>query len=327
MKAEGGQYFVTFRLADSLPVEILRQLEEIPEKQRSKKVEEHLDAAHGECLLGEAAVADLVKQVMLKFKGERYQLHAWVIMPNHVHMLVEPVAGKSLSEILQGIKSVSSHAVNRLLGRDGDFWQSESYDHLIRDDADRARCIEYIAQNPVRAGLVKSAGEFQFSSLHELQKNAGGSPAPQKQVAGDKGGVSELPKPVAVAAKVAPVLPLDARSAEIAGMEWPQLKESVAACTACALHKDRNKTVFGVGDEKADWLFVGEGPGADEDAQGEPFVGQAGKLLDNMLAAIELKRGDNVYIANVVKCRPPGNRNPEPPKWRSASPTCSARSN
>jgi DNA polymerase len=71
------------------------------------------------------------------------------------------------------------------------------------------------------------------------------------------------------------------------------------------------QTVFGVGDEKADWLFVGEGPGADEDARGEPFVGQAGKLLDNMLLAIQLKRGNKVYIANVVKCRPPGNRVPE----------------
>jgi DNA polymerase len=86
----------------------------------------------------------------------------------------------------------------------------------------------------------------------------------------------------------------------------------VAGCTDCPLHAKRNKTVFGVGDENADWLLVGEGPGADEDAQGEPFVGQAGKLLDNMLAAIGLKRGANVYIANILKCRPPGNRNPEP---------------
>jgi DNA polymerase len=71
------------------------------------------------------------------------------------------------------------------------------------------------------------------------------------------------------------------------------------------------QTVFGVGDEDADWLFVGEGPGADEDVRGEPFVGQAGKLLDNMLASIKLRRGHNVYIANVVKCRPPNNRTPE----------------
>lgn len=110
----------------------------------------------------------------------------------------------------------------------------------------------------------------------------------------------------------APALPLDARVADIARMDWPQLKTSVAGCTACPLHKGRNKTVFGVGDEQADWLFVGEGPGADEDAKGEPFVGQAGKLLDNMLAAIGLKRGKDVYIGNMVKCRPPGNRNPEP---------------
>ena len=95
-------------------------------------------------------------------------------------------------------------------------------------------------------------------------------------------------------------------------MEWAELKARVAGCTACPLHATRKKTVFGVGDENADWLFVGEGPGAEEDAQGEPFVGQAGRLLDNMLAAIGLKRGANVYIANVLKCRPPGNRNPEP---------------
>ncbi len=98
----------------------------------------------------------------------------------------------------------------------------------------------------------------------------------------------------------------------VAEMDWPALKACVADCRACGLHEKRNKTVFGVGDENADWLFVGEGPGADEDAQGEPFVGQAGKLLDNMLAAIALKRGANVYIANIVKCRPPGNRNPQP---------------
>ena len=102
------------------------------------------------------------------------------------------------------------------------------------------------------------------------------------------------------------------RRSQIMALDWAALKARVAGCTDCPLHAKRNKTVFGVGDENADWLFVGEGPGADEDAQGEPFVGQAGKLLDNMLAAIRLGRGVNVYIANVVKCRPPGNRNPEP---------------
>jgi uracil-DNA glycosylase len=102
------------------------------------------------------------------------------------------------------------------------------------------------------------------------------------------------------------------RREQILQMDWPQLKASVAGCNACPLHAGRKQTVFGVGDEKADWLFIGEGPGAEEDARGEPFVGQAGKLLDNMLAALGLKRGENVYIANIVKCRPPNNRNPEP---------------
>lgn len=117
-----------------------------------------------------------------------------------------------------------------------------------------------------------------------------------------------------------PVAEVGDRRAEIMSFDWTALKARVAACTDCALHQKRNRTVFGVGDENADWLFVGEGPGADEDAQGEPFVGQAGKLLDNMLAAINLRRGQNVYIANVVKCRPPGNRNPEPTEALACEP-------
>jgi uracil-DNA glycosylase len=101
---------------------------------------------------------------------------------------------------------------------------------------------------------------------------------------------------------------------------WIELKQAVPACTACGLHKGRTQTVFGVGDEDADWLLVGEAPGAEEDRLGEPFVGQAGRLLDNMLAAIDLRRGENVYIANVLKCRPPGNRNPEPEEVAKCTP-------
>lgn len=93
---------------------------------------------------------------------------------------------------------------------------------------------------------------------------------------------------------------------EVARMDWKQLQENVANCVKCDLCKSRRKTVFGTGDRKAKWLFVGEGPGRNEDMQGEPFVGPAGKLLDNMLLAIGLKRGENAYIANIVKCRPAG---------------------
>lgn len=114
--------------------------------------------------------------------------------------------------------------------------------------------------------------------------------------------------------------PRESEAAERAEPGWLELKQAVPACTACALHKTRTQTVFGVGDENADWMLIGEAPGAEEDRLGDPFVGQAGKLLDNMLAAIGLARGRNVYIANVLKCRPPGNRNPEPEEVARCSP-------
>lgn len=112
--------------------------------------------------------------------------------------------------------------------------------------------------------------------------------------------------------------------AKIAAMDWPQLKEIVSDCRRCGLCQGRKNTVFGVGDEKAKWLFIGEGPGRNEDQQGEPFVGPAGKLLDNMLAAMGVKRGDNAYIANIVKCRPTGDdgrdRPPSPQEVASCLP-------
>jgi len=110
------------------------------------------------------------------------------------------------------------------------------------------------------------------------------------------------------------------RAQHIAGLGWDQLRQSIADCSACGLCAQRKQTVPGVGDESAGWLFIGEGPGAEEDARGEPFVGVAGKLLDAMLAAIELKRGENVYIANAVKCRPPGNRTPEAAEMAACAP-------
>lgn len=101
------------------------------------------------------------------------------------------------------------------------------------------------------------------------------------------------------------------RTSRIATMGWDELEADIRACTACELCERRRQAVPGVGDRHARWMLVGEGPGAEEDQRGEPFVGQAGKLLDNMLAAIGLARGEDVYIANAVKCRPPHNRTPE----------------
>lgn len=104
--------------------------------------------------------------------------------------------------------------------------------------------------------------------------------------------------------------PVEKPQPDVRNMDWQALQDCVKNCQACDLAKTRTQTVFGVGDPNADWLIVGEAPGAEEDKRGEPFVGQAGRLLDNMLAAIHLKRGENVYIANVLKCRPPQNRDP-----------------
>ncbi len=101
-------------------------------------------------------------------------------------------------------------------------------------------------------------------------------------------------------------------------MGWPALREAVSICTACDLAQGRTKTVFGTGDEQANWLIIGEAPGQQEDLQGEPFVGRAGLLLTNMLLALGLKR-ESVYIANVVKCRPPQNRDPRPEEITACS--------
>ena len=133
--------------------------------------------------------------------------------------------------------------------------------------------------------------------------------APEESLAVD------LPSPPAQA-EPATAVP----SAALERMDWPTLEQEVAECRACALCAHRRQTVLGVGDRQADWLFIGEGPGSEEDARGEPFVGQAGKLLDNMLAAIGLQRGHQVYIANAVKCRPEGNRTPEPEEIAACKP-------
>ena len=112
----------------------------------------------------------------------------------------------------------------------------------------------------------------------------------------------------------------ESRECSILAFDWPALRQRVEGCTDCRLRASCRQTVFGVGDERASWMLVGEAPGADEDRLGEPFVGQAGRLLDNMLAALGLSREADVYIANVLKCRPPGNRNPQPDEVAQCSP-------
>lgn len=131
------------------------------------------------------------------------------------------------------------------------------------------------------------------------------------------------PLPVPVQATVAPLVQQAETDVPPSGplsSDWPALEDAIRHCRACPLYEHRRQAVPGVGDYRPDWLFIGEGPGAEEDARGEPFVGQAGKLLDAMLAAIELQRGDRVYIANAVKCRPPNNRTPEATEMAACRP-------
>jgi DNA polymerase len=137
---------------------------------------------------------------------------------------------------------------------------------------------------------------------------------------------AETPVP---ATREAPVAVLQAepglRPLHVDTMGWPELREAVSGCTACKLCTGRKQTVFGVGNERAHWMIVGEAPGEQEDLKGEPFVGKSGQLLDNMLRAVGLTRGEapadqQVYIANTVKCRPPGNRNPEPAELAQCEP-------
>lgn len=159
------------------------------------------------------------------------------------------------------------------------------------------------------------------------------SPPQVAPVARPQPAVAAAPTPVAAPVPT-PVAAPGSLPAGIPGMDWAELEAAVATCRACGLCQGRTQTVFGVGDRQADWMVVGEAPGREEDRLGEPFVGQAGKLLDNMLAAIGLSRRadaqpgaadrgrplQGVYIANVVKCRPPNNRNPEPEEIAACEP-------
>ena len=318
LKAEGGIYFVTFRLADSLPQSALEELKEIPKEARYKAIEAHLDAGHGDCLLSNPKIAQLIMHTLKTFDGERYVLHDWVVMPNHVHLVIEPRGEHSLSDILHSLKSYTATEANRTLGRQGPFWQHESYDRLLRDQNEFDRCLQYVQQNPVKAKLAATPEAYAYGRAGFVagKENQADEDLEATEVAGRDAGATVsalsdtdiLPEPHSVAPAS---LPATTTVIDIQNLDWPQLQQAVATCTLCPLHTQRTQAVFGVGDEQADILFVGEAPGEEEDIQGEPFVGQAGKLLDNMLASIDLNRKQKVYITNVVKCRPPSNRNPE----------------
>jgi putative DNA methylase len=132
--------------------------------ERRKRIEAALDAGHGACFLQQPDIAALVENALLHFDRERYRLHTWVVMPNHVHVLVTPFYGNSLSSLVHAWKSFTAKAANRLLGRKGAFWFEEYFDRAIRDDRHFARAVAYIENNPVQAGLCAQAADWPFGS-------------------------------------------------------------------------------------------------------------------------------------------------------------------
>jgi putative transposase len=184
VKREGASYFVTFRLTDSLPKEVLlhfeqehaealhrltakattEQAEEVHRELR-RKIERHLDQGAGECHLRRPEIADMVADALRHFHGHQYLLDDWVVMPNHVHILLWPMPNFTPSEILKSRKRHTARQANLILGRTGEtFWQRESYDHWIRNDEEKARIRRYIRMNPVKAGLCKVPEDWKWSS-------------------------------------------------------------------------------------------------------------------------------------------------------------------
>ena len=135
--------------------------------ERERRIAAHLDAGHGACWLKDPRVSTLVENALLHFDGRRYRLLAWCVMPNHVHALVEMQEGFPLSEVVHSWKSFTANEANKVLGRTGDFWQREYHDRFIRDDDHYRNAVLYIENNPVKAGLAKTAEVWRYSSAWE----------------------------------------------------------------------------------------------------------------------------------------------------------------
>lgn len=171
---DGGQIpqFVTFRLADSLPSELLNQLQEeldslspeAKEIEQQNRIHGFLDRGIGKCWLERQDVASIVEDALSHFDGQRYLLHAWVIMPNHVHVLFTCKPGINLSDVVRSWKSFTAKKINAVLERTGTIWQSDYFDRYIRNEKHFADIVEYIENNPVKAGLCAHPQDWKHSS-------------------------------------------------------------------------------------------------------------------------------------------------------------------
>ncbi len=162
--------FITYRLADSLPQKILKcwqiELEQkkITDVEFRKRIEYYLDQGSGECHLRDDRVAQMIEENLLKFEGEKYKLDAWVLMPNHVHLLLTQQNGYALSQVVHSLKSYTASKANKILGRSGRFWFPEPFDRFIRDYRHFENTFVYIENNPVKAGLCEKPSDWRYSS-------------------------------------------------------------------------------------------------------------------------------------------------------------------
>ena len=171
---DGGEIpqFVTVHLGDALPqkvverwkLELEREKDEEAKIERYKRVESYLDKGIGECHLRKREIAELVQDSLLYFDGERYKLVSWTIMPNHIHVLLQPQGGNELSQIIHSLKSYTANKANKILERQGKFWQEDYYDRYIRNHEHFQNTVKYIDMNPVKAGLCKDPIEWEFGS-------------------------------------------------------------------------------------------------------------------------------------------------------------------
>jgi len=177
---EGGAIpqFFTFRLFDSLPQKVIEKWREeyggqgeVGKMVFRKKVENYLDKGYGGCFLKDERVAKLTEDSLLFYHEKKYCLTAWVIMPNHIHFLATPLENTELAEIAHSIKSYTAHEANKILNRAGQFWQHEPFDRYVRNRKHFVNVIEYIKNNPVKAGLCAKAEDWKFSSaLYKKEK-------------------------------------------------------------------------------------------------------------------------------------------------------------
>jgi putative DNA methylase len=160
---------ITFRLADSMPRALYDEIAAAALALDDLRVraDAAMDEGHGSCVLAQQNIAAIVQSALEHFDGERYRLIAWVIMPNHVHAMIEQMPGRRLGDIVHSWKSFTANRINKVIGKAGEVWAADYFDRYIRDDAHYASALHYIENNPVKAGLVRHAAEWEYSSAAE----------------------------------------------------------------------------------------------------------------------------------------------------------------